>query len=88
VAIDTCIQSTRNGGTTILVGAGGLDQQLNVSPPVLMTMNERRSWARASAVATGAATSPLVALWRAGRSTRGHDHARRPSKRSTRRWPT
>jgi S-(hydroxymethyl)glutathione dehydrogenase / alcohol dehydrogenase len=80
VAIDTCINSTRNGGTTVLVGAGGLDQQLNVSPPVLMTINERKIMGSCLGGSNGRRDIPLlIALWRAGRlDLEGMITARRP----------
>ena len=57
--IDTCIWSTRNGGTTVLVGAGGLDQSVNLAPPRSCSCSaSARSWARSSAAATAGATSP------------------------------
>src|SRR5205085_1288150 len=66
VAINTCVESTRNGGTTVLVGAGGLDQELNVSPPVLMTINERKIMGSCLGGCNGRRDIPrLVALWQA-----------------------
>src|SRR4029079_12016142 len=39
--IESCIWATRNGGTTVMVGAGGIDQTLSIAPPVIFTMTER-----------------------------------------------
>jgi Zn-dependent alcohol dehydrogenase len=80
VAINTCVESTRNGGTTVLVGAGGLDQELNVSPPVLMTINERKIMGSCLGGCNGRRDIPrVVALWRAGRlDLEGMITARRP----------
>jgi S-(hydroxymethyl)glutathione dehydrogenase/alcohol dehydrogenase len=80
VAIDTCMQSTRNGGTTVLVGAGDLDQTLTVAPPVLMTMSERKVMGSCLGGSNGRRDIPrLIALWRAGRlDLEGMITARRP----------
>jgi len=80
VAIDTCMQSTRNGGTTVLVGAGDLNQTLSVAPPVLMTMSERKVMGSCLGGSNGRRDIPrLIALWRAGRlDLEGMITARRP----------
>ena len=80
VAIDTCVNSTRNGGTTVLVGAGNLEQTLTVAPPVLMTMNERKIMGSCLGGSNGRRDIPrLIALWRAGRlDLEGMITARRP----------
>jgi S-(hydroxymethyl)glutathione dehydrogenase/alcohol dehydrogenase len=68
VAIETCIWSTRNGGTTILVGAGGLDQSVSLAPPVLFTLRERKIMGSFLGGSNGRRDIPrLIALWRAGR---------------------
>ena len=80
IAIDACVQSTRNGGTTVLVGAGNLEQSLNLSPPVLMTFNERKVMGSCLGGSNGRRDIPrLIALWRAGRlDLEGMITARRP----------
>jgi S-(hydroxymethyl)glutathione dehydrogenase/alcohol dehydrogenase len=79
-AIETCVWSTRNGGTTVLVGAGGLDQTLNLSPPVIITLSERKIMGSFLGSCNGRRDIPrLVALWRAGRlDLEGMITARRP----------
>jgi Zn-dependent alcohol dehydrogenase len=68
VAIETCVWSTRNGGTTVLVGAGGLDQTMNLSPPVMITLSERKIIGSFLGSCNPRRDIPrLVALWRAGR---------------------
>lgn len=80
VAIETCIWSTRNGGTTILVGAGGLDQSVSLAPPVFFTLSERKIMGCFLGSSNGRRDIPrLIALWRAGRlDLEGMITARRP----------
>lgn len=80
VAINTCVESTRNGGTTVLVGAGNLEQTLTVAPPVLMTVNERKIMGSCLGGSNGRRDIPrLIGLWRAGRlDLEGMITARRP----------
>jgi len=80
VAIETCVWSTRNGGTTVLVGAGGLDQTMNLSPPVMITLSERKIVGSFLGSCNSRRDIPrLVALWRAGRlDLEGMITARRP----------
>jgi len=80
VAIETCVWSTRTGGTTVLVGAGGLDQTMNLSPPVMITLSERKIMGCFLGSCNGARDIPrLVGLWRAGRlDLEGMITARRP----------
>jgi len=79
-AIETCVWSTRNGGTTVLVGAGGLDQTMNLSPPVIITLSERKIIGSFLGSCNSRRDIPrLVALWRAGRlDLEGMITARRP----------
>ena len=56
--IESCIWATRNGGTTVMVGAGGIDQTVTLAPPV--HVHDDRTQAHglpARRAATGAATS-------------------------------
>ena len=56
--IETCIWATRNGGTTVLVGAGGLDQTVDArAAGVLHADRAQAHGLPASAAATAAATS-------------------------------
>jgi S-(hydroxymethyl)glutathione dehydrogenase / alcohol dehydrogenase len=79
-AIESCLWSTRNGGTTVLVGAGGLDQTLNLSPPVFIALSERKIMGSFLGSCNGRRDIPrLIALWRAGRlDLEGMITARRP----------
>ena len=79
-AIETCIWSTRNGGTTVLVGAGGLDQAVSLAPPVLFMLSERKLMGSFLGGSNGRRDIPrLIALWRAGRlDLEGMITARRP----------
>jgi Zn-dependent alcohol dehydrogenase len=68
VAIETCVWSTRNGGTTVLVGAGGLETTMNLSPPVFITLSERKIMGCFLGSCNSRRDVPrLIALWRAGR---------------------
>jgi S-(hydroxymethyl)glutathione dehydrogenase/alcohol dehydrogenase len=80
VAIETCVWSTRNGGTTVLVGAGGLDQTMNLSPPVMITLSERKIMGCFLGSCNGRRDIPrLIELWRTGRlDLEGMITARRP----------
>jgi S-(hydroxymethyl)glutathione dehydrogenase/alcohol dehydrogenase len=66
--IESCIWSTRNGGTTVLVGAGGIDQSVTLAPPVIFTLSERKLMGSLLGSCNGRRDIPkLLALWRAGR---------------------
>jgi Zn-dependent alcohol dehydrogenase len=78
--IESCIWSTRNGGTTVMVGAGGIDQTVTLAPPVLFTLSERKLMGCLLGSCNGRRDIPrLLALWRAGRlDLEGMITARRP----------
>ena len=78
--IETCIWATRNGGTTVLVGAGGIDQTVTLAPPVLLTLTERKLTGCLLGGCNGRRDIPLLLdLWRAGRlDLEGMITARRP----------
>jgi S-(hydroxymethyl)glutathione dehydrogenase / alcohol dehydrogenase len=78
--IESCIWSTRNGGTTVMVGAGGIDQTVTLAPPVLFTLSERKLTGCLLGSCNGRRDIPrLLALWRAGRiDLEGMITARRP----------
>jgi Zn-dependent alcohol dehydrogenase len=62
------IWSTRSGGTTVLVGAGPIDEALSIEPAVVFMATERKLIGSF----LGSSNSPrevprLLALWRAGR---------------------
>jgi Zn-dependent alcohol dehydrogenase len=66
--IETCIWATRNGGTTVMVGAGGIDQSITIAPPVVFTLSERKLMGCLLGSSNGRRDIPrLLSLWRAGR---------------------
>jgi Zn-dependent alcohol dehydrogenase len=66
--IETCIWATRNGGTTVMVGAGGLEQSVSIAPPVVFSLSERKLIGCLLGSSNGRRDIPrLLALWRAGR---------------------
>jgi Zn-dependent alcohol dehydrogenase len=77
--VETGLWSTRAGGTTVLVGAGPLEDTLTI-PPVLLTVTEKKLLGSL----LGSSNSPyeiprLLALWRAGRlDLEGMVSAQRP----------
>jgi Zn-dependent alcohol dehydrogenase len=78
--IETCISTTRNGGTTVMVGAGGIDQTVTLAPPVMFTLTERKLVGCLLGSCSGRRDIPrLLGLWRAGRlNLEGMITARRP----------
>jgi Zn-dependent alcohol dehydrogenase len=78
--IESCIWATRNGGTTVMVGAGGIDQTVTLAPPVMFTVTERKLMGCLLGSSNGRRDIPrLLALWRAGRlDLEGMITARRP----------
>jgi Zn-dependent alcohol dehydrogenase len=79
-AIEACMSSTRNGGTTTLVGAGGLDQTIPMPPPVMWTLSERKLIGCTLGSCYGRRDIPrFIDLWRTGRlDLEGMITARRP----------
>jgi S-(hydroxymethyl)glutathione dehydrogenase / alcohol dehydrogenase len=78
--IESCIAATRNGGTTVMVGAGGLDQTVTLAPPVIFAATERKLMGCLLGSCNGRRDIPrLLDLWRAGRlDLDGMITARRP----------
>ena len=78
--IESCIWATRNGGTTVMVGAGGIDQTVSLAPPVVFTLTERKLLGCLLGSSNGRRDIPrLLDLWRAGRlDLEGMITARRP----------
>jgi Zn-dependent alcohol dehydrogenase len=78
--IESCIWATRNGGTTVMVGAGGIDQTVTLAPPVMFTLTERKLMGCLLGSSNGRRDIPrLLDLWRAGRlDLEGMITARRP----------
>jgi Zn-dependent alcohol dehydrogenase len=66
--IEQMMWATRNGGATVMVGAGGLDQTVTIAPPVVFTLSERKLMGCTLGSCNGRRDIPrLLALWRAGR---------------------
>ncbi|HEX5097380.1 MAG TPA: Zn-dependent alcohol dehydrogenase [Acidimicrobiia bacterium] len=66
--IESCLWSTRNGGTTVMVGAGGIDQTVTLAPPVMFTLTERKIMGCLLGSCNGRRDIPrLLALYAAGR---------------------
>jgi len=66
--IETCIAATRRGGTTTMVGAGGIDQTVTLAPPVLFSVAEKKLVGCLLGGSNGRSEIPrLLALWRSGR---------------------
>lgn len=66
--IETCLWTTRNGGTTVMVGAGGIDQTVTLAPPVMFTLTERKIMGCLLGSCNGRRDIPrLLALYDAGR---------------------
>ena len=78
--VEQCMWATRNGGTTIMVGAGGLDQNVTIAPAVIFMSTERKLKGCFLGSCNGRRDIPkLLALWRAGRlDLGGMITARRP----------
>jgi S-(hydroxymethyl)glutathione dehydrogenase / alcohol dehydrogenase len=78
--IESCIWATRKGGTTVMVGAGGIDQAVTLAPPVMFTLTERKLVGCLLGSSNGRRDIPrLLDLWRAGRlDLEGMITARRP----------
>jgi Zn-dependent alcohol dehydrogenase len=79
-AIDACINSTRNGGTITLVGAGALDETIPMPPPTLWTFSEKRLIGCTLGSCYGRRDIPrFIDLWRTARlDLEGMITARRP----------
>jgi len=77
---ETCLWTTRAGGTTVLVGAAPIDQSINLGPAVVMMASERKVVGSFLGGSHSRRDVPrLLALWRAGRlDLEGMITARRP----------
>ncbi len=78
--VETCIWATRNGGTTVLVGAAPLDQNVALAPAVVFMLSERKIAGSFLGSSNSRREVPrLLSLWRAGRlDLEGMITARRP----------
>jgi Zn-dependent alcohol dehydrogenase len=78
--VETGLAATRNGGTTVCVGAPPLDEALAIAPAALFTVSEKRLVGCVLGGSNSLREIPrLVALWQAGRlDLEGLVTARRP----------
>jgi S-(hydroxymethyl)glutathione dehydrogenase/alcohol dehydrogenase len=78
--VEACVRATRNGGTTVCVGAAPIGEALAVAPAVLFTIGEKKLVGCALGSSHALRDLPrLVALWQAGRlDLAGLVTARRP----------
>jgi 2-desacetyl-2-hydroxyethyl bacteriochlorophyllide A dehydrogenase len=78
--VEQCLWATRNGGTTVMVGAGGLDQNVTLAPAVVFMSSERKLIGSFLGSSHSRRDVPrLLALWRAGHlDLEGMITARRP----------
>jgi S-(hydroxymethyl)glutathione dehydrogenase / alcohol dehydrogenase len=66
--IEECIFATRNGGTTVMVGAGGITETVTLAPPVMFSLTEKKLIGCLLGSCNGRRDIPrLLALWKAGR---------------------
>ncbi len=74
------LAATRNGGTTVAVGAAPLDEAITIAPAALFTLSEKKLLGCALGSCNSVRDVPrLLALWRAGRlDLEGLVTARRP----------
>jgi Zn-dependent alcohol dehydrogenase len=66
--VEQCVAASRNGGTTVMVGAGGLDQNVALAPAVIFGSTERKLLGCFLGSSNSRRDIPTyVDLWRAGR---------------------
>ncbi|WP_208029382.1 Zn-dependent alcohol dehydrogenase [Rhabdothermincola sediminis] len=66
--LETCLQATRAGGTTVIVGVPPIDEPLTISPVALFQTTEKKLVGSLLGSVHAARDIPrLVALWQAGR---------------------
>ncbi|MCU0273857.1 MAG: Zn-dependent alcohol dehydrogenase [Acidimicrobiales bacterium] len=66
--VETCIAATRNGGTTVMVGAPPVDHEVRITPAVAFLTVEKRLMGSLLGSAHGHREIPrLLAWWRQGR---------------------
>ena len=78
--VESCLFATRNGGTTVMVGAAPIDHAVTLNPAVLFMLSERKLIGSFLGSCYGKRDIPkLLDLWRAGRlDFEGMITARRP----------
>ena len=65
--IETCLFATRNGGTTVMVGAAPIDHGVTLAPAVLFMISERKLMGSFLGSCHSRRDMPrLLDLWRAG----------------------
>ena len=65
--IETCLFATRNGGTTVMVGAAPIDHSVTLAPAVLFMISERKLMGSFLGSCHSRRDVPrLIDLWRAG----------------------
>ncbi|HVM98454.1 MAG TPA: zinc-binding dehydrogenase, partial [Candidatus Acidoferrales bacterium] len=63
-----CLRATRNGGTTVAVGAAGMEDSINIAAPALFTLQEKKLIGCALGSCNSVRDIPrLIALWQTGR---------------------
>lgn len=66
--IEVCLQATRSGGTTVIVGVPPMDEPLTISPVALFqTMEKKLMGSLLGSVHAARDIPRLIALWQAGR---------------------
>jgi len=66
--VDAGLRATRNGGTTVAVGAAPLDDAIAIAPAALFTLNEKKLFGCALGSCNPRRDIPrFLALWQAGR---------------------
>jgi Zn-dependent alcohol dehydrogenase len=66
--VQACVAATRNGGTTVAVGAAPVDEAITIAPAALFTVSEKKLLGCALGSSNALRDIPrLVALWQAGR---------------------
>lgn len=66
--IQACVAATRNGGTTVCVGAAPMEDAIHVAPAALFTLQEKKLLGCALGSSNSLRDIPrLLSLWRAGR---------------------
>ena len=78
--IEACLMATRNGGTTVMVGAAPIDQSVALNPAVLFMISERKLMGSFLGSCNSRRDIPrLLDLWRAGQlDLEGMITSRRP----------
>jgi S-(hydroxymethyl)glutathione dehydrogenase/alcohol dehydrogenase len=78
--VQICLAATRNGGTTVCVGAAPMDDVIQIAPAALFTLTEKKLIGCALGSCNSLREIPrLLALWEAGRlDLEGLITARRP----------